>query len=705
MSKDVVLEQTVDKVKNQQDTDDKDLTELAGYHAYKHKSFNESDILKVNGKDFQIIDLEYNTNSGMEALTVQNMKTGEYSIVYVGSQDIIDDWILTNPMLLSDTPPQQIQDAIDYYDWVNDKIGEVSSITGNSLGGALTNGVAIEKPDVDAVTLNPAILPDGMVDENKDYPNITNYFSEYDFLTLVETGINYDHRIPGDHYTIRNGVPQLSYIGSNHTGYVGKDKDGNFTITIGEEGEPGHGTIHIAAGDHIITSIWTGETLYGGPSELININKDEMEILADGIKTYITERLNLSSEYIDNSIEIVEHESEQFDQRISNLQQVLSDMIEEAADASVLGDIARTGTIINQVLDSLIDSIDWIKEKCELLESKLKTKPIEIIEYMTSTEISISPLLDEPKRYLENFQEVVNDLVDGINELITDQVPTLLEGGKDAFMDAVVDELIEHYNIIETNKEEVLNQLVSYENIVRSVANNFHKVDQNVATSVRTGTGMDTSIEALEDIETITLEESSYLTSGLSIKEIQLELSHAEISSQLTGVILVITEVLRQFLNGIDIALKAVLLAIDKATDFTLYGNPVGKIVSTFTDFDDTVKEHVAEIKEPIENMQSTVEGISTALDNLEANLPQVIENFKPYLKSAIFKSESLNNMRLYNIAAQAIFDDMEVIFDDIVYQLSGNQKGYAIQATVNVSKNVRRNISFLNEQVERVTV
>src|SRR5699024_6558572 len=147
----------------------------------------------------------------------------------------------------------------------------------------------------------------------------------------------------------------------------------------------------------------------------------------------------------------------------------------------------------------------------------------------------------------------------------------------------------------------------------------------------------------------------------------------------LAGVILAMTEVLTLFLNGFDIGLKAFLLAIDKATDFTLYGNPVGKIVSTFTDFDDTVKKHVAEIKEPIESVKSTVEGISTGLYNLEANLPQVIENFKPYLKSAIFKPESLNNMRLYNIAAQAIFDDMEVIFDDIVYQLSGNQQGYAI--------------------------
>src|SRR5699024_12060726 len=117
----------------------------------------------------------------------------------------------------------------------------VSSITGNSLAGALTNGVAIENPDVDAVTLNPAILPDGMVDENKGYPNITNYFSEYDFLTLVETGVNYDHRIRGNHHTIRNGVSQLSYIGSSHSGYVGNDKGCILTMWIVEEGEVGDG--------------------------------------------------------------------------------------------------------------------------------------------------------------------------------------------------------------------------------------------------------------------------------------------------------------------------------------------------------------------------------------------------------------------------------------------------------------------------------
>src|SRR5699024_1934859 len=108
-------------------TTDADLVELAGYHAYRN--YERGDLGGgVKGKKFEVVHTKYDIDSGFEALTVLNVETKEISIVYVGSQDIINDWILTNPMLLSDTPPQQIQDAIDYYDWVNDNVGEVSSI-------------------------------------------------------------------------------------------------------------------------------------------------------------------------------------------------------------------------------------------------------------------------------------------------------------------------------------------------------------------------------------------------------------------------------------------------------------------------------------------------------------------------------------------------------------------------------------------------
>ena len=144
MIQDKGLDQTTDAVKNSHDTNDKDLIELAGYHAYRN--YKTSEVIEIKGKDFEVKNTIHDPDSGFRALTVENLETDEISIVYVGSEPNVQDWIFTNPMLLSDTPPQQIQDAIDYYDWVNDKIGDVSSITGNSLAGALTNAVSIENP-------------------------------------------------------------------------------------------------------------------------------------------------------------------------------------------------------------------------------------------------------------------------------------------------------------------------------------------------------------------------------------------------------------------------------------------------------------------------------------------------------------------------------------------------------------------------------
>lgn len=400
----------------------------------------------------------------------------------------------------------------------------------------------------------------------------------------------------------------------------------------------------------------------------------------------------------------MEHESEQFEQRLADLQETLADMIENAAGDAIFSDIARTGTIINQVLNDLIDLIDWIKEKCELLENELKTKPIEIVEFVTSTEISITPLLDLPRSYLVEIQELTNGLVEGISGLITDQIPTLLEGGKDAFIDAVVDELIEHYNIVETNKETILDQLVTYEELVSSVATNFHKVDQNVGHAIKSRTGMDTSIDGIERVKEVTLEDSRYLDEGLNIRQTQFENAHALFSSLLNGVVLAITEIIRGFIIKLNIALVAVLTGIDGATNLALHGNPVGPVLSIFTDFDEKVRDLVEKIKKPIENVISTVDGIDSALQSLEANLPEVIENFKPYLLNTIFNPSAFSNINLYNIAAQAIFDDMEILFKDIIYQLSGSQKGFAIQGTVDASENIRDNLSIINEQVERMT-
>ena len=329
---------------------DKDLVELAGYHAYRHYKVDEN--IEVNGNEFSVINTEYNNDSGLDALTVRNLDSNELTIVFVGSEQVKEDWLDTNLKLLSDIPPAQLKDAVKYFEEVNNKYGKVSSLTGNSLAGALTNVVAIENPRVKAVTLNPAMLPAGVVDPTKNYSNITNYYSKYDFLTSTQGTLQLENRIPGNKSAINNGLPHFSMFTSNHTGYVEADKNGDYTIQIGLKGEPGYGFIHIGAADHIVTSIWTGSPLHGGTAEKIFIDHTHMTALANGIKDHVKGRMGLATGYLENSVSIVDDESARFSQRVTMLQVLFTQKLEETAGNPIFIGIAGTGYLIKACIDS-----------------------------------------------------------------------------------------------------------------------------------------------------------------------------------------------------------------------------------------------------------------------------------------------------------------------------------------------------------------
>ena len=139
----------------------------------------------------------------------------------------------------------------------------------------MANSVAIAHPEVKSVTLNPALLPKGMADPNKNYDNITNYFTNYDVLTGTLIALNLDSRISGKRYDLSTGIPQtgegFNILKNNHTGYTDGGK-----YVIGQDGEPGYGEIYDEADAHIMTSTWNGEPLYGGHSDRIEINRDNL---------------------------------------------------------------------------------------------------------------------------------------------------------------------------------------------------------------------------------------------------------------------------------------------------------------------------------------------------------------------------------------------------------------------------------------------
>ena len=107
-------------------TNDSDLVELAGAHSYAHYDINE--VFKVNGKKFRVLDTVYETDSGLDALTVQNIDSKELSVVFVGSEQMDKDWLGTNTKLLGNVPPVQVKEAVAYFNKVNEKIIKTMNI-------------------------------------------------------------------------------------------------------------------------------------------------------------------------------------------------------------------------------------------------------------------------------------------------------------------------------------------------------------------------------------------------------------------------------------------------------------------------------------------------------------------------------------------------------------------------------------------------
>ncbi|ALC87787.1 hypothetical protein AM499_19735 [Bacillus sp. FJAT-22090] len=683
-------------------TNDRDLVELAGYHAYQKYEVN--DILQVNGKEFYVIHTLYDTSSGLDALTIQNFETKELSVVFVGSEQLDKDWIGTNTKLLSDVPPAQIHDAKAYFQQMNNKYGDISSVSGNSLAGALTNAVAIENPQVKAVTLNPAILPSGMVDPTKDYTNITNYYSKYDFLTGTEESIGMGDRIPGNKYGINNGIPMFSMLGSNHTGYVEADTEGNFKIEIGIKDEPGHGFIYVGADDHIVTSIWTGSPLYSGQTEKILINKENMLLLSDGIRDHVKGRITNVRDYIGNSVSIVSDESARFNQRVTRLQETFQYMFEELAGDPVFNGIAKTGMIIKECIDELILLLNSAEARCRVLNSILNSKPAEIIEFIFSIDIDVEGLFAPAKAYLHQLKVDVDNLVANAQNIVQHDIPKLFEGGKDLFVDAVVGELNAHYNIVNENKDKVYKQLNAYETQVHDIAISFHNKDRNLASSIHSGSTLEDGVDSVQNTEVFTIESSSYVVVGMKIKEIQVELAHNHMNAIGISILTPILLGLEALLFLIETALSAIIIAVKAALNVGLYGNPVSLLISLFTNYEERVRRAVQSALEPLEEMEVTVEGLRKGFGRMIANLPEMLNNFKPYIDTAIFEPGKYENVRLYNVSALAVLDEMELLFNDIIYQLS-DEKANAIEATLEISQNVLGNIQILKEQVHRVTL
>lgn len=692
--------------KNISINNDKDLVELAGYHAYTYPQ--RGDILTVNGIDYQVRHENYEDPTGLDAMTIMNMDTEEMSIIYVGT-DASGKYgkmdILTDAQLLSDLTPAQLAAARNYYNEMNNEykeVGGVQSIAGNSLGGGLVGAVAIENPEVKAVTLNPALLPEGMMDPDKTYDNITNYFSSYDVLTQTLIALNLHDRIPGKQYEIFNGIPEFSKLATNHTGYL-RNEDGTQFYVIGEVGKPGYGKIYIDADAHIVSSIWTGVPLYGGHSERIEINKENLDLLASSLQSHVMERLNLAHEYLGNSVAIVDDEASRYYERLTRLQKIFEEMFENLISEPLFMGITSISNRLTAEIDHLISLLNVAESHAKSLNSILNSPPAELLEHIFRTNVSVESIFNEVRSFLYDLKADVQDLSKSLIRIISNKIPELFEGGKELWYDAVVSELKAHYGIVNNNRDKLLTHISEYQKQVQDVAKNFHDRDLSLGQSIKNKSTHSHSI-SVQGTNTYKLEDSPYMELRMKIKDFQMDTAYSAFTTSTQALLLPLLHQGWVITLNIETALELLSGTIKGATKFALDYTIPGKLFGLFTDFDDKIRNSVNNALEPLDELAGTIEGIRKGLNRLMTEYPTLLENFRPYVETALFNNNGYYNVHLYNLASIAILREMEMLFDDVVYQL-GNHKAEAIEALCEVSKKVKGNMGILYEQVDRGTI
>src|SRR5699024_4651896 len=127
--------------------------------------------------------------------------------------------------------------------------------------------------------------------------------------------------------------------------------------------------------DHIITSLWTGVPLYGGPSSRVKINRSRLFTLVNGLEGKVLRRMRLAQEYVIKANEIVVEEHIQMDQRVNELRESFEDAVDNLADLAMLNGIAKGGSVAISIIDTFFELLNDAEKKTHDLNTIVRFQP------------------------------------------------------------------------------------------------------------------------------------------------------------------------------------------------------------------------------------------------------------------------------------------------------------------------------------------
>lgn len=173
--------------------------------------------IDVGGTRFVVEHAETGTPTGLDAFTLRNLETGEVTIAFQGTADEKD--AIADALLLTPRTPAQFEAAAAYVTRMRAEHPGLVSVCGNSLGGGLAAYVALLNPDLTAVTVNPAPVPEQYA--GVAAPNVHHYISTADILFRLVGAAGLDDRIVGNRTSFEGTSRNAAFILAN---YVGSDR-------------------------------------------------------------------------------------------------------------------------------------------------------------------------------------------------------------------------------------------------------------------------------------------------------------------------------------------------------------------------------------------------------------------------------------------------------------------------------------------------
>jgi hypothetical protein len=274
-------------------TDDDDLMDLASRFSYE-KELKPGTVVDPNGKGFEVVDVEHDTTTGLDAFTFRNTLTQELTVGFQGTQGGTD--VRQDIALITSLTPSQFAAAEAYVLQVERNRGQVvSSVCGNSLGGGLAAYVSAKNPRIRAVTVNPAPVPHAVADVHA--PQVRNYITPTDPLHRAVVAGKLESRIVGEQVRIAGTGFNLAFLGANH---VGSDRsDGVYDASMGVPfslfhpgvvlRSDGHGALRgpgapVAVDADVLG--WMGASLSRQREDLVAVLASELDDVADTLRAH-----------------------------------------------------------------------------------------------------------------------------------------------------------------------------------------------------------------------------------------------------------------------------------------------------------------------------------------------------------------------------------------------------------------------------------